>query len=146
MRRWKHSGTRKTYTSWVNMRLRCFSEKHPLYPYYGGRGITVCERWRDDYDAFYEDMGPRPEKTTIDRIDNDGNYEPENCRWAPMSVQNRNNRRTHFIEYQGRRQSLTDWASEFGFTPNGLRRRLKNYPIELAMSSTHLPRGWSART
>lgn len=144
-RRWKHSGTRKTYTTWVNMRLRCFSEKHPLYPLYGARGITVCERWRDDYDAFYEDMGPRPEKTTIDRINNDGNYEPGNCRWVPMSVQNRNNRRTHFVEFRGKKQSLTDWAQEFGFTPNGMRRRLKNYPIEIALSHELLAPEWKSR-
>lgn len=145
MRRWKHAGTRKTYTTWVNMRLRCQKESRPLYRLYGGRGISVCDRWIDDYDTFYEDMGPRPEGMTIDRIDNDGNYVPENSRWAPMSLRNRNDRRTRLVEFQGRRQSLTDWAKEFGLTPNGLRSRLKNYPIEIAMSRQILAPEWKSR-
>ena len=146
-RKWKHRShlTAATHSTWLNMRQRCSNPNHKAYKDYGARGITVCKRWRDDYDAFYEDMGPRPEKATIDRIDNDGNYEPGNCRWAPMSLQNRNNRRTHFIECQGRRQSLTDWANEFGFTPNGMRRRLKNYPIEIALSRELLAPEWKSR-
>lgn len=83
-------GTRE-YNSWVNMRQRCRNQNHPKWPAYGGRGITVCARW-DSFLSFLADMGPRPPGTTIDRENNDGNYEPGNCRWATATVQGRNKR------------------------------------------------------
>jgi len=90
----------ETYGTWANMRYRCFDVAHPQFSEYGGRGITICDRWADDYDAFYDDMGPRPAEMTLDRIDNDGNYEPGNCRWATPAQQVRNTRRNRELCYK----------------------------------------------
>src|SRR3990167_2507751 len=87
----KQSGT---YTTWADMLQRCTNPKNAGYKYWGGRGIDVCVRWRgvDGFDAFLADMGERPDGLSIDRIDNDGNYEPANCRWATPQEQRLNQR------------------------------------------------------
>lgn len=79
------------YKSWQSMKERCSNPKNNKWDLYGGRGINVCERWVN-FSNFFEDMGPRPKGTTIDRINPDGNYEPSNCRWATIEEQNRNRR------------------------------------------------------
>ena len=85
--------THPLYPTWLMMRQRCSNPNHRSYPRYGGRGITVCERWNTSFLHFVSDMGERPDGLTLDRIDNDGNYEPSNCRWATRSEQELNKTR-----------------------------------------------------
>lgn len=104
-----------TYVSWQAMRNRCLSENHADFPNYGGRGIRICPEW-DGYERFLADMGERPSGMTLDRIDPNGDYGPENCRWATAKEQARNQRKTLFLEANGKRQSLSAWAEELGYS------------------------------
>lgn len=97
------------YVAWLSMKNRCYVPSTTHYRFYGGRGITVCDSWRDSFETFLADIGPRPSpKHSLDRIDSDGNYEPSNVRWALFSVQANNRRRTRFVVYHGERMPLTD--------------------------------------
>jgi len=128
-------GTGKLYTStyetWVNMRTRCYNVKCANYPRYGGRGIRVCDRWlhgdgtRSGFECFLDDMGAKPEGLTIDRINNDGDYQPSNCIWATRRHQAVNRQRTVFIEYGGQTKCINDWARHFGASINSFRNRAK---------------------
>ena len=92
-RTWKHGFSQTPeYRAWNHARHRCFNPRVPNYAAYGGRGITMCDRWRDDFLAFLADMGPRPPGHTLDRLDNNGPYAPDNCRWATMKQQKANQR------------------------------------------------------
>lgn len=110
---------------WDGMKDRCYKPNTVGYEHYGGRGIKVCDRWRESFQAFYEDMGPRPSpEHQLDRIDNDGNYEPGNCRWATRGEQRRNRKDTRMLTFRGETMCLTDWAKRFGMSKGVLRDRI----------------------
>jgi hypothetical protein len=114
------------YTAWRHMRLRCNELDHPQYPDYGGRGITVCDRWQSDLTVFLEDMGPRPgPEYSLDRIDNNGSYSPENCRWALPKEQARNTRVNHLLTFHGETHCLSAWAEKTGLKRTTIRARLQ---------------------
>lgn len=113
-----------TYRSWKDMRGRCYNENDSDFSDYGGRGITVCERW-SEFAEFIADMGPRPKGKTLDRIDVNGNYEPENCRWADAKTQANNKRSNHLIEYHGETRTLMQWCDKFAIDPAKVRYRIK---------------------
>lgn len=111
------------YSAWVNMRGRCNNVRGQDYHCYGGRGIKVCERWIESFENFFADMGPRPPgKHSIDRINNDGNYEPGNCRWATRAQQNYNKRGVLFVGGQ----PLNKLARDAGLKPATVRERVRN--------------------
>lgn len=117
---------KKEYKTWVSMRSRCLSKTDKDYAKYGGRGISICERWLKSFENFYADMGPKPSPShSIDRIEVDGNYEPGNCRWATYTTQNRNQRRSTKIQYKGEIMPLLEVCEATGITEGSLRARLK---------------------
>ncbi len=121
---------------WSRMKARCYNPKTSNYANYGGRGIKVCDRWRDSFINFISDMGARPSPNhSIDRIDNDGDYCPENCRWATLSEQNSNTRRNRFIEFNGQKKTLSQWGNETGLGMLNIWNRLKlGWSVERALT------------
>ena len=113
-----------TYSSWHGMKGRCNNENHHKYHLYGGRGISLCERWHD-FSNFLEDMGERPEVTTLDRIDSEKGYEPGNCRWATPTEQNRNKRTSVYLELHGILATVEEWSEVCGIHPMTIRSRLR---------------------
>lgn len=104
-----------TYHIWCGIKERCFNANNPAYKYYGGRGITMCNRWNKSFENFLEDMGERPsEEYSIDRIDLNGNYEPQNCKWATRIEQARNKSNNHIVEYGGQTKTFAEWVDVFG--------------------------------
>lgn len=103
---------------------RCTNPNSKEYPNYGGRGITICERWLK-FENFLADMGERSENASIDRIDNFQGYYPDNCRWSTRSEQQRNRRNNRLITFNGKTQCLEDWAAEIGIRSDVLIKRLK---------------------
>jgi hypothetical protein len=100
----------RTFKSWESMKQRCLNVNAPDYVAYGGRGISICRKWTLSFNNFLEDMGERPEGTSLDRINVNGSYEPANCRWATRSEQQRNKTNSLIIEWQGIAQGAADWA------------------------------------
>lgn len=117
------TGSRE-HNSWASMLQRCCNPKHNRYRIYGGRGIQVCERWRK-FENFLEDMGPRPEGTSLDRINNDGNYEPSNCRWATDTDQSRNRSIVKSVCIDGVDRPIAEWAEIVGIDYGTIVSRIK---------------------
>lgn len=112
--------------AWNMMKQRCYNPKNPGYPDYGGRGITVCDRWLRSSRDFLADMGPRPSPThSIDRKDNNGNYEPGNCRWATRMEQQNNRRFNHILTVDGVSKTVTEWARAKGLPRDVVLKRSK---------------------
>lgn len=124
------------YKVWASMRARCRYPSMNIYPYYGGRGITVCEEW-NDFTTFFRDMGPKPfPEAELDRIDTDGPYAPHNCRWV-TKVENANNQRNNvWLEWQGRRQTIAQWAREVGLDQDLVNGRIRTgWAVERALTT-----------
>ncbi|MEM9927268.1 MAG: hypothetical protein AAF915_26585 [Cyanobacteria bacterium P01_D01_bin.50] len=127
---------RYLYTAWRNMKERCSSSWKPNFHRYGGRGIKVCKRWLESFDAFYQDMGKRPSpKHSIERIDNDGDYSPENCKWATPKEQCRNKSNNRYITYQDKTLTITEWSRKTGWSTATINNRIKRgLPLEQVLT------------
>ena len=126
MRRKRHPmfGTPE-YRAWLNMRSRCYTPSSSRYYCYGARGITVCDSWRGSFDQFYADMGPKPGPGySIDRIDVNGSYSAQNCRWTTTKEQSRNRTNTLRVTYCGVELALVEWSERIGISLNVLSRRV----------------------
>ena len=115
---------------------RCYNRDQPSFKDYGGRGISVCDRWRRSFTAFLKDVGERPSSEhSIDRFpNNDGNYEPGNVRWATRDQQNRNKRNNHWLTHGEITLTIGDWAKALGMKETALRYRLNSLPLHVALS------------
>lgn len=138
--------TSPTYHIWASMIKRCTNPNSHDWGLYGGRGIMVCSEWAL-FENFLTDMGEKPEGLTLDRIDPNGNYCPENCRWATLSEQARNKRNSFKITFKGITLPLFDWAERLGLKPTCLQQRLGKlgWSIEMALTTPQLPRGFRIR-
>lgn len=129
------SGT-NVYLLWKAMINRCYLKSSQKYHRYGGRGIKVCKRWHD-FEMFYGDMGVKPKNKSLGRIDNDGNYSPENCRWETPKQQARNTSQNRIITFKGQKKCLIEWAEIFGLKPNTLSARIlvHGWSVEKALTT-----------
>lgn len=128
------------YQTWLDMKSRCRNPSNDRYARYGGRGIQVCERW-NSFENFLEDMGERPEGMTLDRVDNDGNYEPGNCRWATRRQQQGNTARSRILTHNGKSQHLAAWARELDVGVELLSSRIRRgWTVERTLTTPAAPR------
>lgn len=137
-RRLKHglTGTPE-FDTWLRIITRCTNANNPDYPRYGGRGIKICQRWLDSFENFLADMGNRPSGDySIDRINNNGDYEPSNCRWATRITQCNNRRGSRFLAYNGEMLTIAQWARKIGIPCRVIVSRLNQYhwSIERALT------------
>jgi len=115
----------RIYSIWTNMKGRCYSKTNTKYPTYGGRGIVVCDAWKDSFESFFLDMGHPPEGCTLDRIDVNGNYEKSNCRWATQKEQQNNRRNNVIITVGEKPMTMAEYCDENGLNADKVQQRLK---------------------
>jgi hypothetical protein len=135
---YKHGGYRtRAYNIRHSIIGRCHNERNKDFGSYGGRGISVCSRWIESLSKFLEDMGEPPTpQHSIDRIDNSGNYEPGNCRWATADEQGKNKRNNHMVEYMGERMCVSDWATRVEIPDSVIGHRLRvGWSVERALTT-----------
>lgn len=134
-------GLRNTrlYNIWCCMKARCYRIKHDAYHNYGGRGITVCDEWLNDFKSFYDwaNNNGYKETLTLDRIDNDKEYSPLNCKWSTRKEQNSNSRNCHYVTYNGKTQTLQQWSEELDIKMGTLwsRLRVQKWTVEKAFTT-----------
>jgi hypothetical protein len=132
---------RHEHNAWTAMIHRCVNPRNKQWHRYGGRGIYVCERWLHSFINFLRDMGPCPPGGTLDRIDNDGPYEPGNCRWVSMRVQGNNRGTNRRLTFGGKTLTIADWEREMGYPRAIIKNRLAvGWSIERAITERPLPR------
>lgn len=131
----------REYRSWSAMKSRCLCESHSDYLNYGGRGITICPQWVDSFETFLSDMGECLEGYTLDRLDVNGSYSPENCRWASRKDQDRNKRNTVWVVWQGERVQLRTLAERFGIDRSlVMMRHRAGWPLSRILSEDVVPK------
>ncbi len=132
-----HTGLSRspTYTAWYNMKDRCLDPTAVSYAMYGGRGIKVCDRWLE-FENFLADMGLKPPRMTLERVNSDGHYEPKNCRWATVTEQANNRRSSRLLTYRGRTETTANWARLLNLPHNVLRGRIsRGWPVDRALTT-----------
>lgn len=132
----------KEYRVWQEMIQRCENPNNQAYANYGGRGIAVCDRWKD-FAVFITDMGRRPKNYQIDRIDNDKGYSPDNCRWVPSRINLSNKRNNHKVEYQDQTLTVAEWSRVLGIHERTLFNRLgRGWPVDRAFTEKPEPKAY----
>lgn len=139
MGKWYRLSNTKLHRTWTNMKQRCCNLQNPNFKDYGGRGITVCDEWKNDFKAFYDWSISHgySDDLTIDRIDNDKGYSPDNCRWATMKEQTNNKRCNIFVNVNGKEMSLKEFAKESGIKYTTLYMRYKKGGVENILQGLH---------
>jgi hypothetical protein len=126
----------KIYFIWSNMLRRCYQDSNLKYSRYGGRGIKVCDEWRQSFVNFYRDMGEPPEKMTLGRIDNDGDYCKSNCRWETNAQQAGNTSQTKYLTYKEETLSLAEWGRRLNGNPDSVAKRIRRgWTVEQAITT-----------
>jgi hypothetical protein len=115
----------REYESWLSMKARCCIPRASGYKYYGARGISICEQWLKSFPAFLSDMGKCPLGYTLERINNDGNYKPDNCRWATRKEQANNRSTCVYLRFNGSIKTISQWAEQYGMSASRLHHRIQ---------------------